>query len=527
MLYFELGRALASEARHEEAVAALGQALREPGATPRSADIGVVLAAARAGAGDSDGALEAALFTLLEITPDDAERALRDVEARMADARVERHRELLLDRKWRRLVAEPPLSDGVRAAAGGLIGRALLAIGEPGGAEPLLAAAAELAATNAELHRDHGRALDRIGRHLDAVAEFDAAHRCAEERGDSALADLIAVERACSLLAADDLDRALTSLPDPLPGDDTWRVQALAVRAVVLLARGSFEAAHEAAHEAARLAPDARTAQIEAYTLLALHRAEHAIAVIDRALKRDPTHARLQLTRWVAQVEGQAGLDFTQDIHRPVRRVSPDVVRECLADPAWRARDEDGRAHYARAELLHLLGDFAAAAHSCRRAIDLGLGVGLPNEPLAPVYGLLANALEHNGGDDTETASAHFEAGVAYYFRSQWAKAAEHLHATVERRPDDASAPWYLASAVNAQAYAVSEEGAGEETDGTVAGLLDEAESIWDRAAASLPGSRAGPTAFAPRSAMTAACSSRAAGTACSARRSCTWSEVS
>jgi tetratricopeptide (TPR) repeat protein len=492
-LYFALGRALAEHQRYTDAAAALEQALLEDGEGPGLADVGPLLASTRAAAGDTDGGLDAALRTLLDGRPSDVSPALQQVQDLIGHARLTAHRGLLVDPRWSALIADWLLPDGARAAAGVLLAQALLEIDETEAADQLLTTALHLAPRDPAPHHLRGRLLERLGRHDDAVAAFEAAHRRAVE-ADDGLADLIAIEQAQALLAAGRIDLALGCLPDLLPPDGDVRALALRVRGAALLAHGATSEALAVLTEAEALTPGNIDALLlQAQALIALHRIDDALATIDRGLQGDPTSESLQLRRWLAQVEGQTSLDATDDLQRHLRRLGADVIRAYIADPTWRGRTTDGRAHYALACLFQVLGNHDEAAASCRRALELGLGDDLPSSPEAPVQALLASALEQAGavGDAND---AHFEAGVAFYARGEWAAAAGHLETVVSRQADHPLASWYLAEVLRIQADNLNAAPPGESRPEDAlerrverTRLIERAQRVWDQAASTIP----------------------------------------
>jgi tetratricopeptide (TPR) repeat protein len=493
-LYFELGRALTEHGRHAEAVAALEQALREAGDAPRNVDIGRLLATARAAVGNVDGALDASLKALLDAEPNDAQEVLRQAEALVADARLAAHHPLLSDARWSALLTKSELPARTRIAAGVLLGGALLQIDDPMAAEPLLAIAAELETENPMPLQLYGRALERLGRHEDAVAALQVAQRRAIDNAEDRTAIEIAIELARALLGADRVKLALAALPDPIPADDQLRGRTLQVRGSVLLASGAAEEALAVSREAAELIrhdPDAL--RVQAQALVALHRGEEALRIIDKGLNRNPTDEDLQLRRLLAQLESQEGLESADGWQLRFLHLHPNVISACVAEPAWRGRDDDGRAHYARAVLFWVLADFPQAVTESRRALELGLGEGLPPEPEAPVHALLAESLEKQGNLSAAT-EARFKAGLAYYYRGEWGEAAKHLESTVARQPEHPRASWILAEALDAQAANLLTASTAEAvTDDRQAflnrlrPLLEQAEQVWDKAAHALP----------------------------------------
>ena len=492
-LYFELGRALIEHGRHAEAVAALEQAQCEVGVTPRVADIGRLLAAARAAVGDADGALDSSLKALLDAGPTEAEEVVRQAGTLIPNARLAAHRPLLSNARWSALLATPTLPTRVRVETGVLVGGALLEIDEPAAAEPLLSTAAKLETDNPTALQLYGRVLERLGRHEDAAAALEAAHRQAVDKGDDRTAAEIATERAKALLGAGSFELALASLPDQLPEDDNLRGQMLQVRGAVLLASGAAEEALAASKEAAKLVPrDLDVVRIRAQALLALHRGEEAQRIIDKALNRNPTDEDLQLRRLLAQLEEQEGLDSVGGWQQRFRQFDPEVIRACVAEPAWRGREEDGRAHYARATLFWALADFPQAIAECRRALELGLGEGLPRGPEAPVRALLAQSLE-TVGDLQAAIEVHFDAGLAYYSRGEWAEAVHHLDPVVTHSQNP-RASWFLADALENQAVSLIAAPADNTTQENTPSILDQkaamlerAAQVWDQGADAFP----------------------------------------
>lgn len=495
LLYFKLGRALVQHERYSEAVAAIEQALREAGDEPGLTHIERLLATARAAAGDTDGALDAALEALLNARPGEAPEIARQAEALIGAARLPMHRPLLCDPRWPTLVAESALPARARKDIGVLVGRALLQIGSPETAEPLLATAARFRTGDPEPSWLYGRVLVRLGRHEEAVTVLRAAQRKAADRGQDRTATEIAIELARALLAGGQVAAALGSLPDPAAEDPRLRARALQVRGIARLANGEAEAALTAVREAAELVPgDLDVLRVQAQALIALHRNEEALLPVDKGLERNPTDEDLQLLRLLAQVEGQTDPDSADGWEFSFRRLDREVLRACLHGPVWQGRDDDARAHYARAMLLSSLGDPPGTAAECRRALELGLGDGLPNEPEAPVYALLAESLDQQGDDEAAT-EAHFNAGQAYYFRGTFDQATQHLEIVVKRQPGHPRASWILAGSLIAQAAKLSATSAGDSgwdrqqaLLASKAPLLERARQLWDRAAAVLPG---------------------------------------
>jgi tetratricopeptide (TPR) repeat protein len=493
-LYFELGRALIEHGRHAEAVAALEQAQCEAGDAPRAAVIGRLLAVARAAVGDADGALDSSLKALLDAGPSDAEELMRQVGTLVPSARLAAHSELLSDARWPALLATPTLPTRARAEIGVLVGGALLQIDEPVAAERLLSRAARLESENPTALQLYGRVLERLGRHEDAAAALEAAYRQAVDKRDDRTATEIATERAKALLGAGSFELALASLPDQLPEDDQLRGRILQVRAEVLLASGSADEALTASTKAAKLVPrDLGVVRVQAQALVALHRGAEAQRLIDKGLNRNPTDEDLQLRRLLAQLEGQEGLDSADGWQQRFRRFDKKVIRACVAEPAWRGREEDGRAHYARATLFWALKDFPQAIAECRCAIELGLGAGLPKEPEAPVHALLAESLEAQG-DLQAATEAHFDAGAAYYYRSDWAEAVRHLEPVATQHSQNLRAFWILADALRSQAVTMTAASTSDATQDDAqslsaeqAAMLERAAQVWDQGADAFP----------------------------------------
>lgn len=493
-LYFELGRALIEHGRHAEAVTALEQAQREVGNAPLAVDIGRLLAVARAAVGDADGALDSSLKALLDAGPGEAEEVLRQAGTLVPNARLAAHRPLLSDARWPALLATPTLPARLRVETGVLVGSALLQIDEPETAEPLLSTATRLERDNPTALRLYGRVLERLGRHDDATAALEAAHRQAVDKGDDRTAAEIATERAKALLGAGSFELALASLPDQLPEDHQLRGRILQVRAEVLLASGAAEEALAASEKAAKLVPrDLGVVRARAQALVALHRGEEAQWIIDKALNRNPTDEDLQLRRLLAQLEGQQGLDSPDGWQQRFRQFDKEVVSACAAEPGWRGREEDGRAHYARATLFWALYDFPQAIAECRRAIELGLGEDLPKEPDAPVRALLAESLAAQG-DLQAAAGARYDAGVAYYYRSEWGEAVRHLEPITTQHSENPRAFWILADALLNQAIALIVASTGNATQDDTQSLLEEQAAklertaeVWDQGAGYFP----------------------------------------
>jgi tetratricopeptide (TPR) repeat protein len=492
-LYYELGCGLIENRRHVDAVDALGHALREAGDVPRIAQVGRQLAAARVAIGDHDGALEAALEALLDADPDEVPEALQQVKSLIANARLAAHSPLLADPRWSALLTRSALPARIRVDVGVLVGQALLQIDNPRAAEPLLAAAAQLETADLEPLWVYGRVLARLDRYEEAVATLEAAQHRALDRNQVRAASEIAIDLGRAFLAMNQFDRALSSLPDTRPMDDTLHAQALQVRSVALLANGAAEEALAASSEAVKLVPgDLNVLCIQAQALVALHRDKEAMLVIDKGLERNPTDEGLQLLRLLTQVETQAVLDTTDRWQRHLRRFDRGVLSTCLAGPSWRGRDDDGRAHYARAVLFWYLGDSLQAAAECRRALELGLGEGLPEEPDAPVHALLAESLEKQNELEPATKS-RFDAGLAYFFRSAFEEAARHLETVIARQPEHPRASWFLSSSLQIQAAGLNANSASGARDGQEAllakrvSLLSRAEQVWDQAACALP----------------------------------------